>query len=393
MIHARKPLIRSACLITAAAASMVGLSVGFAQEHNGDVKLAAAVGQPAPPPVLNARHPETYVVQRGDTLWDIAAKFLRDPWNWPEIWQLNPQIANPHLIFPGDTLSLVYDGNGRPAVQVTERGPAAAAAFSGGGGVEKLSPRARELPLEEAITAIPYAQVVAFLSRSTVLDKKQLPHLPYILANREGLSASAGRDFYARGAKNARGSIYNVVHLGSKLVDPDDNSLLGYEGVFVGEARVDRTGDPATLRLLNSTREALIGDYLTEQAGVVPANYIPHPPKQEVVGQIISVMDGVALIGQYQVVVLNRGAKHGLDPGTALRVYQTGRVVKDHGGGVGGGQGGANGMDHGTFGKKVRLPDEPAGTMMVFRTFDRMSYALIMEATTPISVFDTVRNP
>ena len=392
MTHARKPLLRSACLIAAAAVSMVGLSVGVAQERS-DLKVAAAVGQPAPPPVLNPRHPETYVVQRGDTLWDIAAKFLRDPWNWPEIWQLNPQIENPHLIFPGDTLSLVYDGNGRPAVQITERGPAAAAAFAGGGGVEKLSPRVRELPLEQAITAIPFAQVRAFLSRSVVLEKKQLPHLPYIVSNREGLVSSAGRDFYARNAKNARGSIYNVVHLGAKLVDPDDRDVLGYEGIYIGQGRVDREGDPATLRLLDSTREALIGDYLLDEQLLPPANFLPHAPKQEVVGQIISVMDGVALIGQYQVVVLNRGAKHGLDPGATLRVYQTGRVVRDEGGGRGGGQGGANGIEHGTFGKKVRLPDEPAGTMMVFRTFDRMSYALIMEATMPISVFDTVRNP
>jgi len=391
MIHAQRTLTRSACLITAAAVSLVGLSVGFAQERNADVKVAAAVGQPAPPPVLNPRHPETYVVQRGDTLWDIAAKFLRDPWNWPEIWQINPQIENPHLIFPGDTLSLVYLDNGRPAVTVTERGPAAGP-FAGGGS-EKLSPRIRELPLEEAIPTIPFAQVRAFLSRSVVLEKKQVSRLPYVVANREGLIGSAGRDFYARKAKNPKGSVYNVVHLGAKLVDPDDNDTLGYEGIYIGQGRVDREGDPATLRLLDSTREALIGDYLLDEEDVLPANFVPHAPKQDVHGQIISVMDGVALIGQYQVVVLNRGAKHGLDPGATLRVYQTGRVVKDYGGGKGGGQGGAQGMEHGTFGRKVRLPDEPAGTMMVFRTFDRMSYALIMEATMPISVLDTVRNP
>lgn len=390
MIHARTPLIRSACLITAAAASMVALSVGLAQERSGDLTLAAAVGQPAPPPELNPRHPDKYVVQRGDTLWDIAAKFLRDPWNWPEIWQINPQVENPHLIFPGDTLSLVYNDNGRPAVTVTER---PSAPFSGSGGTEKLSPRVREQPLEQAIQAIPYAQVVAFLSRSTLLEKKDLSQMPYIVANREGLVGSAGRDFYARNMKEARGYVYNVVHLGSKLVDPDDGAMLGYEGLFVGESRVERPGDPATLHLLNSSREALIGDYLGEQNGVVPSDYIPHPPKQEIVGQIISVLDGVALIGQYQVVVINRGAKHGIDPGTALRVYQTGKVVRDAGGGRGGGQGGAQGIEKSSFGRKVRLPDEPAGTMMVFRTFDRMSYALIMEATTPISVFDTVRNP
>src|SRR5881394_2790486 len=328
MIHAQRTLTRSACLITAAAVSLVGLSVGFAQERNADVKVAAAVGQPAPPPVLNPRHPETYVVQRGDTLWDIAAKFLRDPWNWPEIWQINPQIENPHLIFPGDTLSLVYLDNGRPAVTVTERGPAAGP-FAGGGS-EKLSPRIRELPLEEAIPTIPFAQVRAFLSRSVVLEKKQVSRLPYLVANR---------------------------------VDPDDNDTLGYGGIYIGQGRVDREGDPATLRLLDSTREALIGDYLLDEEDVLPANFVAHAPKQDVHGQIISVMDGVALIGQYQVVVLNRGAKHGLDPGATLRVYQTGRVVKDYGGGKGGGQGGAQGMEHGTFGRKVRLPDEPAGTM------------------------------
>jgi len=387
MIRARKTLIRSACLITAAAASIAVLSAGVAQEQ--DLRLAAAVGQPAPPPVLNPRHPETYVVQRGDTLWDIAAKFLRDPWNWPEIWQINPQIENPHLIFPGDTLTLVYNDNGRPAVTVTERAPV----VSGGGGVERLSPRVRELPLENAIPAIPYAQVQAFLSRSVVLEKKELAHLPYIVANKNGLVSSAGEDLYARHATAPKGSVYNVVHLGNKLVDPDDNAVLGYEGIYIGQGRVNRQGDPATLHLLDSTREALVGDYLLPEQDPARVNFIPHPPATDVVGQIIAVMDGVALAGQYEVVVLNRGAKHGLDAGTALRVYQTGKVVRDEGGGRGGGQGGKNGREAGTFGKKVRLPDEPVGTMMVFRTFDRMSYALIMEATGDISVLDTVRNP
>jgi hypothetical protein len=386
MIRARKTLIRSACLITAAAASMVVLSTGLAQER--DLRLAAAVGQPAPPPTLNPRHPETYVVQRGDTLWDIAAKFLRDPWNWPEIWQVNPQIENPHLIFPGDTLTLVYNDNGRPAVTVTERGPVVS-----GGGVDRLSPRVRELPLENAIPAIPYAQVQAFLSRSVVLEKKDLAHLPYVVANRNGLVASAGQDFYARHATGATGTIYNVVHLANKLVDPDDNAVLGYEGIYIGQGRVNRTGDPATLRLLDSTREALIGDYLLPEQDAPRTSFIPHAPPHDVVGQIIAVMDGVALAGQYQVVVLNRGTKQGLDAGTALRIYQTGKIVRDEGGGRGGGQGGKNGREQGTFGKKVRLPDEPVGTMMVFRTFDRMSYALIMEATGDISVYDTVRNP
>jgi hypothetical protein len=376
MFHARKPLLRSLCVAVAAAVGAVAMSAGVAQERGSRLDLAAAVGQPGQPPVLNPRHPESYVVQRGDTLWDIAAMFLRDPWYWPEIWQINPQVQNPHLIYPGDVLSLAYLDNGRPVLNV-ERGPA----FTGGGGVERLSPRIREMPLEEAISTVPYDAVAAFLTRSVILDKEQLEDLPYIVAHREGLIGSSGRDVYARGTDAPTGAVYNVVQRGGELVDPDDNEVLGYQGIYVGQGRVDRAGDPTTIRLLDSTREALIGDYLIDEEDPRPMNFFPHSPAQDVQGRIISVMDGVELIGQYQVVVLNRGNQHGLDPGTVLRVFKTGQVVRDEV------------HKKGLFADKVRLPDEPAGTMMVFRTFDRMSYALIMEATNAISVLDTVRNP
>jgi LysM domain-containing protein len=379
MFHVRTRLMGPAHFLAATAASVLVLSSSLAQEPEGRVSVAAAVGQPAPPPVLNPRHPETYVVQRGDTLWGIAAMFLRDPWYWPEIWQINPQVENPHLIFPGDLLSLAYLDDGRPVVQV-ERGPAVAFT-GGGGGVERLSPRIREQPLEEAISTIPYETLASFLSRSVVLDKEQLDELPYVVAHREGLISSTGRDTYARLVEKPVGAVYNLVHLGDELVDPDDGSVLGYQGIFIGQGEVTRSGDPATVHVLESTRETLVGDYLVEEEDVRPVNFFPHSPPVDLQGQIISVMDGVSLIGQYQVVVLNRGAEHGLDQGTVLRVFKTGAVVRDKVRGRGG------------FGEKVRLPDEPAGTMMVFRTFDRMSYGLIMEATTPISVFDTVRNP
>jgi hypothetical protein len=376
MFYARKPLIRSGCLIAAAAASFALLSSGVAQERDTRLALAAAVGQPGSPPVLNPRHPETYVVQRGDTLWDIASMFLRDPWLWPEIWQVNPQIENPHLIFPGDTLSLAYTGDGRPVVQV-ERGPSAPTAS---GGFEKLSPRIRSTPLEEAIQTIPYETLRAFLSRPRVLAKADLDRLPYIVAQREGLIGSSGRDVYARGVDSAVGTVYNVVDLGAKLVDPDTKDVLGYQGIYVGQGRVDRTGDPSTVRLLETEREAVAGNYLVEEEDATPTNFLPHAPQREIDGRIMSVLSGVSLIGQYNVVVVNRGARDGLDPGTVLRVYQAGRTVRDE-------------HAKGLFGKKVELPDEPAGTMMVFRTSDRFSYALVMVATTPIAVLDKVRNP
>jgi hypothetical protein len=377
MFFARKPFVRSTTLLAATAASFILLSSGLAQERESRLEVAA-VGQQPGGPALNPRHPDTYVVQRGDTLWDIASMFLRDPWYWPEIWQINPQVENPHLIFPGDILSLAYLGDGRPVVNV-ERGPLVTDA--GGGGVERLSPRVRAQPLEEAIQTIPYETIAAFLSRPRFIEKGEVDDLPYIVAHREGLIGSAGRDVYVRGLERQEpvGSVFNVVELGSALVDPDDNDVLGYQGIYVGQGRLDRTGDPGTLRMLETEREAVVGNYLMGEEDVHPLNFMPRSPDTQIEGQIISVMSGVSLIGQYQVVVINRGSAAGLEPGHVLRAYQTGRTVRD--------------TQRGLVGQKVRLPDEPAGTMMVFRTAERLSYALVMEVTTPLALLDTVRNP
>jgi hypothetical protein len=378
MFFARKPFVRSTTLLAASAASFILLSSGVAQERDSSVELAAAVGQQPPSPVLNPRHPESYVVRQGDTLWDIASMFLRDPWYWPEIWQINPQVENPHLIFPGDTLSLAYLDNGRPVINL-EPGPQVAQAATG---VDRLSPRVRSTPLDEAINTIPYETIAAFLSRPRVIERDQLNDLPYIVAHREGLIGSAGRDVYVRGFDDeqpAVGSVYNVVELGEKLVDPDTNDLLGYQGIYVGQGRLDRTGDPGTVRMLETEREAVVGNYLLDEEDVSSLNFIPRAPETQVEGQIISVLSGVSQIGQYMVVVINRGSQHGLEPGHVLRAYQMGRTVRD--------------TQRGLVGQKVRLPDEPAGTMMVFRTAERLSYALVMEATTPLALLDPVRNP
>ena len=327
-----------------------------------------AIGQaPSPQVLVNPRHPEQYVVRPGDTLWDISELFLLDAWYWPEIWQINPQVANPHLIYPGDTLSLIYL-EGQPVIQV-ERGTA-----------QRLSPRVRPETLEQAIPTIPTEILRAFLSRQTVLARSQLRGLPYVLAHPEGLLGSAGKDVYVRGTDEPVGAVFDIVHLGDRLVDPDNNRTLGYEGIYVGRGRVERSGDPSTVFLTDSAREARIGDYLLQVDDVLPANYFPRPPGGPVEGRIISVIDGLSLIGQYQVVVVNRGAEHGLEPGHVLQAYKTGERIDDNVRGP-------------LFTFKVRLPDEPAGTMMVFRTYERMSYALVMEATSEIRVLDTVRSP
>jgi hypothetical protein len=339
---------------------------------------AAPVSEPSGgAPVLNPNAPDSYVVKRGDTLWGIAKVFLRDPWFWPEIWQVNPQIQNPHLIYPGDTLRLVYI-EGRPTIML-QRGDAA-----------RVLPRVRSQPLEGAVTTIPYEAVAAFMSKPFVLDKDQIKTAPYVLATRDlHVVMSDGDTVYARGFSSpaALGAHYSMVRVGEALRDPDDNRIVGYNGVFTGSGRVTRVGDPATLIMTESTRETYPGDKLFTGGVDVPLDFVPSPPKGQVNGRIMAVSDGVTIIGQYQVVVINRGARDGLEPGNVLAVFEVGGMISDT-------------ENHGFLsGKssliatKVRLPDERTGTFMVFKTFDHMSYGLIMEATDVIRVADRVENP
>ena len=378
MFKVRKRTLRSAGILVATASITVTLSAGLAQTSpQSDLAhatglAAAAIGQTQAPPVLNPSHPSTYVVQPGDTLWDIASMFLRDPWYWPEIWQINNQVANPHLIYPGDVLSLAFLDDGRPVV-VLEGGP---------GNTVRMSPRIRYEAIEEAIPTIPYEVLRAFLSRPTVISESDLDTLPYIVANRETIMGSSGTDAYARGTTGESGALYSVVHAGDPLVDPDTGDVLGYEGIYVGDGAMLAGGDPSKLRLLNTTREVLVGDLLLEPDVPPPANFLPRAPQSSIDGRIISVVDGISLIGRYQVVVINRGADHGLEAGHVLSAFHAGEEIVDP---VRGG--------HVVNREKVQLPDEQAGTIMVFRSFDRMSYALVMEAHSELEVLDPVRNP
>jgi hypothetical protein len=327
---------------------------------------------------INPNAPESYVVKRGDTLWGIAKVFLRDPWFWPEIWQVNPQVHNPHLIYPGDTLRLVYI-EGRPTIML-QRGDAA-----------RVLPRVRSEPLEAAVTTIPYATVAAFMSKPSVLAKEQIKDAPYVLATRDMHVAIADGDtLYARGFSGPVevGTHYNLVRVGDALRDPDDgNRILGYDGIFTGAGHITRIGDPATLIMTESARETEAGDKLFAGGVDVPLDFIPSAPKIKTDGRIISVSNGVTVIGQYEVVVINRGASDGLAPGNVLAVFQAGNVVPDTAN-----RGFLNGMSRLTA-TKVRLPDERTGTFMVFKTFDHLSYGLIMEATDVIRVADRVENP
>ena len=348
-----------------------------------DAAAGPAAAAPAGEVALAPSAPDHYVVKRGDTLWGIAKVFLRDPWHWPEIWQVNPQIHNPHLIYPGDTLRLVYI-EGHPQL-VLQRG-----AEMRRGGEVRLEPRVRSEPLEAAVTTIPYETVAAFMSKPSVLSAEDIERAAYLFASLNNHAAIAeGNTIYARGFKKPPevGMTYNVVRVGDPLRDPDTDKILGYDGILAGMARVTRSGDPATLVMTESTQEAEPGDKVMPSRADLPLDFIPSAPQHKVAGRIMAVRDGVTMIGQYEVVVIDRGARDGLAAGNVLAVYKAGEVVRDNEKG---------GFLQGTtkfLAPKVRLPDERSGTFMVFKTFDHISYGLIMEAENIIRVGDRVENP
>ena len=319
-------------------------------------------------PLLRPDYPEEYAVQKGDTLWDIASRFLEDPWRWPEIWYNNPQVENPHLIYPGDILTLTLI-DGKPRLQVQQRARPTV----------KLSPKVRAEPLERAIPTLPLDAIQAFLRRPRVVEKGELDDAPYLVANADGRLLTGGGDqVYARGLGEAPEPSYHVVRLGDPYTNPEDpEDILGYEVRDVADARLVRGGDPATLDIVRSNFEVRIGDRLLSTGGEPPpTDFHPATPEKAVEGRIISVLDGVTQIGQHDVVVLDLGAEQGMERGHVLAVYQTGETIEDP-----------------RTEEQVKLPDERAGTLMVFRTFDRLSYALVMGATRTMHVLDTVRNP
>ena len=347
--------------VASSGTSSYGTSQGNQSQVSTYEPLLERIDEPVP---LAEGHPNEYVVQVGDTLWDIAATFLKDPWYWPEIWYVNPDIVNPHLIYPGDVLGLVYI-DGEPRITNVRAS------------TYRMSPQARVTPLAEAVASIPYEDIQAFLSSGVILEKSQADSLPYCLETRgDHLIASAGNEIYVRGTDDLPGSRFNIVHVGDPLYDPDDNRLIGYQGISVGSGTLRRAGDPATVALTSSSREAIPGDRLLPEEVDIPLNFFPRAPSTTIDGSIISVVGGVTQIGQYHVVVLNRGTNNGLSVGDVLTIFQAGEVIDDR---FGGGS--------------VRLPEEEAGTVMVFKTFDRISFGLVMEATQPIHIHDIVRNP
>ncbi len=331
---------------------------------------------------LNPDHPDRYVVVKGDTLWDISGRFLSEPWRWPDVWQANPQISNPHLIYPGDTLVLSFV-DGKPQITVAERGSSADSDQTDNlkGSVVKLSPKVRTSEIPKAIPAIPIDSIQQFLTRPYVADKRQLDNAPYVVDFAdEHIAGGAGYRAYVRAISDGNHRKFDVVRPGKPYRDAITNEVLGYEAQFIASALLQRTGDPATVLIETSELEVLKGDRLIPSVEDKPlTTFYPKPPKKKVHGSIIAVLNGVSQIGQYNVVVVDRGQVDGLEVGTVMAIDQKGEVVRD--------TVTENSAD------TVKLPNERAGTLMIFRTFPRVGFGLVVDATKALHVNDRVRNP
>lgn len=321
---------------------------------------------------LKADHPTVYVVKKGDTLWDISAIFLENPWNWPDLWSYNPQVRNPHLIYPGDELHLVYI-DGQPRLVFNPE------AVGAGGGPVKLSPTTRVEMLDDAIPAIPMDQIRPFLRNHRVLESVELDAAPYVLSGANGrLLSGVGDQFYARGEFDLAERALGIYRGGETYVDPDTQEVLGLQALDIGSARLESfEGELATLACTRVVEEVRFGDRLIrDEDRIVSPTFIPRPPSRQVEGYMISVEGGVSQIGPLSVVAINIGRRESLAEGDVLAIYRTGEVLNDR-----------------IKGDTVQMPDIRSGLVMIFRTFEKMSYGIVLQSERPLTVMDKVRNP
>lgn len=324
----------------------------------------------APAVALRPDHPQTYTVAPGDTLWSIARRFLQHPWQWREIWRQNPQIRNPNRIYPGDVLKFSYDANGKPQLEVAQNEEVP---------LLKVSPQVRTETLTQPIPPVPRDAIESFLTRAIILSDAQWQQAPYIVADDDSrLVYANGSRVYVRGATSDQ-SRYRVFRIGDELREPGSDRYLGTVGIYLGEAILEKDGDPATFTLThNAVSPIKPGDRLIPfESEAELYNFDPHPVPPDTDGLIISQLNPDFIqITQYSSIIINLGDREGIQPGHVLAIYNKGREV-------------INPVTGGT----VRLPGERSGLVMVYKVHDLVSYAIVMEAERAIHLQDRVTTP
>ena len=323
---------------------------------------------PKSPLALKSDAPDRYVVVPGDTLWSIAQRFTDSPWRWSELWNLNKDdIKNPHRIYPGNVIVLDR-ARGRLALSSD---------------TVQLSPRVRaESTARTAIPSIPPSAIEPFLVRPLVIERDGLDSAPTIVATEESrVILEAGNRAFVRGMGDSKETAWFIYRRGPALVDPDTKTTLGYEAIYLGTARVTRAGEPAVIQLTSVTQEVGIGDKLVPAGIPEVPTYAPHAPNAPVQGRIISLYGGGTKLGEAggnTVISINRGRAQGLQNGDVVALYRPGAVVAE--------QGSRNATP-------LQLPNDRYGLAFVFRVFDSVSYALVMNITKPVNTLDLVQNP
>ena len=319
---------------------------------------------------LADNHPVDYTVVKGDTLWDIAGKFLKDPWRWPEIWRQNSYIQNPDLIYPGDRLVLRYS-EGEPYLEHLSGRERAARK------VVKMGPAVYVEKLDDAIPSIPPQIIMAFLSDRQVVESRNLDNLAYVTEgiNHEVILGTLS-DMYVRKIDGAPGSRFKIIRMRGELVDPETKKVIAYETETLGEAEMIRPGDPAKLRIIKSSKEINQGDRLVPAVSKLSLPYYhPQAFRENISVSILGAVSDQATYGPGDVISLSAGSDLGLEPGHVLQIMRDQGVQKDP-----------------VTKKKYRLPIERSGIVMIFKTYDKVSYGLIMRASQGIRVYDKVTN-
>ncbi len=314
--------------------------------------------------------PEIYLVKEGDTLWGIASMYLEDPWLWPEIWEINAQLDNPHLIFPGDQIYLVWV-DGQPRLRV-RRGSAS--------NTVKLTPQMRIEPLDRAIPSISLEQIGPWLSDHRIVPPELLDGAPYVIAGaKRALLSSAGDELYARGTFPEGETGFGVYRRGQLFVDPETDEVLGLEATDIGSARLEEVYEDgiAEFEVTRVTEEIRINDrLLPPEVREISANFQPRSPMNNASGFMLAVDSGVSQIGALDIVAITLGLRNSIEEGHVLAIYQRGEVVRDR-----------------ITNEMVQIPDTRAGLLMVFRSFNRMSYGIVLKSDRPLSVGDRVVTP
>jgi LysM repeat protein len=334
----------------------------------GIALLASADGQAAPPGIAPDA-PDSYTVVRGDTLWGISGRFLQEPWRWPEVWEMNQdEIKNPHLIYPGQIIVLdrsgpylrlgkrVGDGSNRPV------------------GSDRLQPRIYETPVEEAISTIPLKAIAPFLTRPVVIDGDSLQNAATIVATETNrVYLAQGDTVFARDVDEdvAKWTIFRV---GKPLVDPVKRQELGREVRYLGFARVTERTNPVTLEIVEAVEEIGVGDKMLPTEGELIFSYAPRAPREPIDARLISIHRGISETGKLSIIIISAGKQDGLEPGHVVAMFRNRGTAKHER-------------------KTYVLPEKRYGSAMIFRAFDRVSYALVMDTEGQATIGDAIRNP